>query len=70
MKVEIQLRTIAMDFWASLEHQIRYKKDFDFTEEMAKELLDCAHLSAQLDYRMDMLRNHVQMKEPQDQQKE
>ena len=30
VKVEIQLRTIAMDFWASLEHQLRYKKDFDF----------------------------------------
>ena len=35
MQVEIQLRTIAMDFWASLEHQLRYKKDFVFTEEMA-----------------------------------
>lgn len=66
MRVEIQLRTIAMDFWASLEHQLRYKKDFDFTEEMARELLDCAKLSAQLDSRMDMLRNHVQKKEPRD----
>lgn len=65
MRVEIQLRTIAMDFWASLEHQLRYKKDLDFTDEMAKELLDCAQLSAQLDSRMDMLRNHVQAKEPQ-----
>ena len=60
MQVEIQLRTIAMDFWASLEHQLRYKKDFDFTEEIAKELQDCADLSAQLDARMDSLREHVE----------
>lgn len=60
MPVEIQLRTIAMDFWASLEHQLRYKKDFDFTEEMAKELQDCADLSAQLDARMDALRECVE----------
>lgn len=59
MKVEIQLRTIAMDFWASLEHQLRYKKDFIFTDEMAKELQDCAELSAVLDSRMDDLRRNV-----------
>ena len=60
MQVEIQLRTIAMDFWASLEHQLRYKKDFDFTNDMAKELQDCAELSAQLDGRMDLLRERVE----------
>ena len=60
MQVEIQLRTIAMDFWASLEHQLRYKKDFDFTEDMAKELQDCADLSAKLDGRMDALRDKVE----------
>lgn len=60
MPVEIQLRTIAMDFWASLEHQLRYKKNFNFTEEMAKELQNCADLSAQLDVRMDTLREHVE----------
>ena len=59
MKVEIQLRTIAMDFWASLEHQLRYKKETTFTEEMAKELLNCAELSADLDNRMDSLRKKV-----------
>ena len=56
MKVEIQLRTIAMDFWASLEHQLRYKKDTEFTEEMMKELYECANASALLDMRMDELR--------------
>lgn len=56
MKVEIQLRTISMDSWASLEHQLRYKKDFKFSEKMAEELLYCANLSAELDNRMDKLR--------------
>lgn len=63
MRVEIQLRTIAMDFWASLEHQLRYKKDFEFTEDMADELLTCANLSAELDTRMDAIRNRLQMDE-------
>ncbi len=60
MKVEIQLRTIAMDSWASLEHQLRYKKDYAFDERMANELLRCAELSAELDARMDALRETVQ----------
>lgn len=59
-KVEIQLRTIAMDFWAGLEHQLRYKQDNEFTEEMATELYACAQLSAALDLRMDKLRKSVQ----------
>jgi len=59
MPVEIQLRTIAMDFWASLEHQLRYKKDSTFTEEMQNELLACAEISADLDARMDRLREAV-----------
>lgn len=61
MKVEIQLRTIAMDMWASLEHQLRYKKDFAFTDAMARELQHCADLSAELDDRMDALRELVQI---------
>lgn len=60
MKVEVQLRTIAMDFWASLEHQLKYKKDVEFTPEMAKELKYCAELSSELDGRMDSLRAKVQ----------
>ena len=58
-KVEIQIRTIAMDFWASLEHQLRYKRANEFTEEMARELYECAQLSAALDNRMDHLRKSV-----------
>ena len=62
MKVEIQLRTIAMDFWASLEHQIRYKKNVEITPAMAKELRDCAELSSDLDKRMDVLKTEVLQK--------
>ncbi|MCD8095263.1 MAG: GTP pyrophosphokinase family protein [Ruminococcus sp.] len=59
VKVEIQLRTIAMDFWASLEHQLKYKKDVEFTEAMAKELYTCADISSKLDGRMNCLRKSV-----------
>lgn len=56
IKVEIQLRTIAMDFWASLEHQLKYKKEFEFTEEMLQELTNCAEISSTLDQSMNDLR--------------
>lgn len=56
MRVEIQLRTIAMDCWASLEHQLRYKSDNGMAAEMSDELLKCAELSAELDFRMGELR--------------
>lgn len=46
-----------MDCWASLEHQLRYKKEREFTEEMQEELLECAKLSVELDTRMNALRN-------------
>ena len=56
MKAEIQLRTIAMDSWASLEHQLRYKKTTEFDNSMMAELKTCAELSADFDMRMDKLR--------------
>lgn len=59
MRVEIQLRTIAMDCWATLEHQLRYKKNNEFTEDMEKELIECAKLSAELDEKMDKLRKKI-----------
>ncbi len=59
MRVEIQLRTIAMDCWATLEHQLKYKKDNEFTADMEKELIECARLSAELDKRMDKLRKEI-----------
>lgn len=55
MKVEVQLRTIAMDFWASLEHQIYYKKGHNI-DELRAELKDCAEISTALDLRMQNIR--------------
>ncbi|MEE1038863.1 MAG: GTP pyrophosphokinase family protein [Eubacterium sp.] len=52
MKVEIQFRTIAMDFWASLEHKVKYKKDVENPEEIARELKECADIIASVDKRM------------------
>ncbi len=65
MKVEIQLRTIAMDFWASLEHKLRYKKNIKPEEavRLAEELEECARISAQLDYKMQEIRNRIQKEE-------
>jgi len=61
MKVEVQLRTIAMDFWASLEHKLRYKKDLPDkdTQLLAVELKECAEISSSLDYRMEAIRNRL-----------
>lgn len=53
--VEIQIRTIAMDFWASTEHQLRYKKEREFTEKMESELKICADLMSDADTRMQKL---------------
>ncbi|MBQ4620924.1 MAG: GTP pyrophosphokinase family protein [Clostridia bacterium] len=59
MKVEIQLRTIAMDFWASLEHKLKYKKNRPDSELLTQELKECADMSAQLDERMEQIRKSV-----------
>lgn len=58
MKVEVQLRTIAMDFWASLEHRIYYKKGQD-DQELRRELKECAEVSAALDLRMQAIRGQI-----------
>ena len=60
MKVEVQFRTISMDWWASLEHKIRYKKSLILSEEIDQELLDCAEISAELDRRMERLHKSVE----------
>lgn len=61
MKVEVQLRTIAMDFWASLEHKLSYKKNLpeDRAAAIAAELKECAELSSQLDERMQNLKHRI-----------
>ena len=55
MKVEVQFRTMSMDWWASLEHKIRYKKDFPFKEQAIKELYECARISNELDKCMEKI---------------
>ena len=69
--VEVQLRTIAMDFWASLEHKLRYKKNISEEQSafLAEEMSQCAEISASLDERMqkvkDMLiQSEQESKEP------
>lgn len=58
-KVEIQLRTIAMDFWASLEHGIRYKKNHPHLEKAHDELKACAETIAETDEKMLSIRNLI-----------
>lgn len=61
MKVEVQMRTIAMDFWAALEHKIRYKKDIpeEELEKISQELRDCAETANELDIRMQTIHNEM-----------
>lgn len=61
MRAEIQLRTIAMDSWAALEHQLMYKKEKEVSGNMSEELFCCAQLSAELDKKMDALRNKMNL---------
>ena len=53
--VEIQLRSIAMNCWASTEHQLRYKKDYELSDKMQQELKKCADLMAEADQIMQGL---------------
>lgn len=59
--VEIQLRTIAMDSWASLEHQMKYKHDITNAEMITRELKRCADELASCDLSMQTIRNLIQM---------
>ena len=53
--VEVQFRTIAMDTWASLEHELKYKRDGIMTEEISQELVDCAEAMAEIDRKMERI---------------
>ena len=57
--VELQIRTMAMDFWASLEHEIKYKYDGLIPEDVCKELIECSNAMADTDERMMKLSNRV-----------
>ena len=67
-RVEIQIRTVAMDFWASLEHKIHYKFEGDAPEHIKNELIECARMVSDLDNRMLQLNEEIsalgQEKEP------
>ena len=60
MRVEVQFRTIAMDFWASLEHKLKYKKDIDNPDDIARELEECARIISSMDERMQEIRNRIE----------
>ena len=60
MKVEVQLRTIAMDFWASLEHKIYYKFEGNAPEYISKDLQECAKMVSELDDKMLSLNEAIQ----------
>ena len=58
-KVEIQIRTVAMDFWASLEHKIHYKFEGDAPEHIKSELIECSRMVSDLDARMLSLNEEI-----------
>ena len=60
MKVEVQIRTMAMDFWAALEHQANYKKGIDGIDSLVVELTDCANIINQTDRRMQEIYHKIQ----------
>ena len=59
VKVEIQIRTVAMDFWASLEHKIPYKAVCNAPEHVKRELIECAGMVSALDNRMQELNEEI-----------
>lgn len=59
VRVEVQIRTIAMDFWASLEHQVKYKKNVADAEKIVYELRACADVINQTDHHMQSIRDSI-----------
>lgn len=59
-KVEVQIRTVAMDFWASLEHKINYKFEGDVPQNIKDELVECAQMITAVDNRMLRLNEEIQ----------
>ncbi len=57
VKVEIQIRTIAMDFWSTLEHKVKYKSDLKLSPKESKEWVNCAKIINKLDQKMMLLNN-------------
>ena len=59
IRVEVQFRTIAMDFWASLEHQMKYKKEIANEEKVIRKLKECADIIAQTDLKMQEINDMI-----------
>lgn len=59
LRVELQIRTIAMDFWASLEHQVKYKKTVRDAEDIVYELRACADVINRTDFHMQSIRDRI-----------
>ncbi|SDZ19805.1 putative GTP pyrophosphokinase [Evansella caseinilytica] len=59
VSVEVQIRTIAMDFWASLEHKIYYKYNEEVPQKLKNELMEAAHSVAQLDKKMETIHKEI-----------
>lgn len=64
MQVEVQIRTIAMDFWASLDHQLRYKKDIENQAQIQADLKECAEIISNTDQRMQIIKYQIYGEEP------
>lgn len=62
LRVEVQIRTIAMDFWASLEHDLKYKKELPDMDEIHNQLRDCAETIADTDRKMMEIRDKIELK--------
>lgn len=58
--VEVQIRTVAMDFWASLEHDLRYKSDKDIPASIGEDMLRCANEIAEIDAKMQSIYQQIQ----------
>lgn len=63
MAVEVQIRTIAMDFWASLEHQLKYKQEVPDQRKIVEQLTDCAERIAAVDEQMRQVRKQIELSE-------
>ena len=62
MRVEVQIRTVAMNYWASLEHKMKYKQDIENAAEIMDMLKECADTIAETDKKMLAIREMIPIK--------
>ncbi len=70
MRVEVQYRTIAMDFWASLDHKMKYKKHIENVDYITEELRKCAEIINETDFRMQSIRQMIDAQNQSDTEEE